>query len=95
MTVEEPVQTRVAVEREVEVGSDLGLHARPAALFAEAAAGYRADLTVTKEGYEVDATSLLMLLTLDARRGDRLLIRGTGVDAPEAVARLAALLSAP
>jgi phosphocarrier protein len=83
------------VEQEVEVGSDLGLHARPAAAFAETAARFRSALTVAKDGYEVDATSPLLLLTLDARRGDRLLIRGTGADAAVAVDQLAALLSAP
>lgn len=82
-------------EREVEVASELGLHARPAATFAEAAAGYRAMITVAKNGSEVDARSLLLLLTLDVRRGDRLVIRGTGEDAAEAVDRLAGLLVEP
>lgn len=85
----------VDVEREVEIGNELGLHARPAAAFAETAAGFRSVLTVAKEGYEVDATSLLLLLTLDARRGDRLVIRGHGDDAAEAVERLASLLAGP
>ena len=83
------------VEREVEVESELGLHARPAAAFAETAATFRSVLTVAKDGCEVDATSLLLLLTLDARRGDRLVIRGRGDDAAEAVDRLTSLLAAP
>lgn len=82
-------------EREVEVASELGLHARPAATFAATAAGFRSLITVAKNGSEVDATSLLMLLTLDVRRGDRLRIRGTGDDAAEAVERLAGLLAKP
>jgi phosphocarrier protein len=82
-------------EREVEVGSELGLHARPAAAFAETAAGFRSTVTVAKNGSEVDATSLLLLLTLDVRRGDRLVIRGDGDDAGEAVDRLAGLLAGP
>jgi phosphotransferase system HPr (HPr) family protein len=95
VTAEETTQARVVVEREVEVGSDLGLHARPAAVFAETAAGFRSALTVAKGGYEVDATSLLLLLTLDARRGDRLLIRANGPDAADAIDTLAPLLSTP
>ena len=82
-------------ERAVEVGTPLGLHARPAADFAQTAARYRSTLTVAKGGSEVDATSVLLLLTLDVRPGDRLVIRGTGDDAPEAVDRLAALLAEP
>jgi phosphocarrier protein len=82
-------------ERDVEVRTALGLHARPAAAFADTAAGFRAAVTVAKNGSEVDATSVLLLLTLDVRRGDRLVIRGTGDDAVEAVDRLAALLEEP
>ena len=82
-------------ERVVEVASELGLHARPAATFAETAAGFCSAVTVAKNGSEVDATSLLMLLTLDVRRGDRLIIRGTGDDAAAAVDRLAGLLVEP
>lgn len=85
----------VEVERDVEVQSELGLHARPAATFAEIAAGFECELSVAKGATVVDATSLLLLLTLDARRGDRLVIRGRGTDAPEAVDRLASLLAGP
>lgn len=85
----------VEVEREIEVGSRLGLHARPAATFAETAARFSCELTVAKGLTVVDARSLLLLLTLDARRGDRLVIRGRGADAPEAVDRLAGLLAGP
>lgn len=85
----------VEVEREVVVGSELGLHARPAATCAETAAGFGCDLTVAKGPTVVDAKSLLLLLTLDARRGDRLVVRGRGADAPEAVDRLAGLLARP
>jgi len=85
----------VQAERVVEVATTLGLHARPAAAFADAAAGFRATVTVAKNGAEVDATSVLLLLTLDVRRGDRLVIRGRGDDAEEAVDRLATLLAAP
>ena len=87
--------TAVEAEREVEMGSELGLHARPAATFAETAAGFGCELTVAKGPTVVDAKSLLLLLTIDARRGDRLVIRGRGADAAEAVDRLAALLAGP
>ncbi|HVW35566.1 MAG TPA: HPr family phosphocarrier protein [Acidimicrobiia bacterium] len=85
----------ISAEREVEITAPLGLHARPAAEFAGTAARFHSALTVTKNGCEVDATSVLLLLTLDARCGDRLLIRGTGDDAPRAVDRLATLLTGP
>jgi phosphocarrier protein HPr len=50
----------------VVVGSAVGLHARPAALIAEAAATL--DVPVTING--VNASSALMLMTLGAKNGD-------------------------
>ena len=95
MSATESDARSIGYEQAVEIGSDLGLHARPAAAFAAIAAAYHARLTVAKDGVEVDATSVLLLLTLDARRGDRLVIRGTGPDAREAVERLASQLAQP
>ena len=92
---DDAVASAVEIQREVEVGGELGLHARPAAAFADVAAGFGCELTVAKGLTVVDAKSLLLLLTLDARRGDRLVIRGRGADAPEAVDRLAGLLAGP
>ncbi len=52
--------------KSVVVGSSVGLHARPAALIAEAAGGL--DTSVTING--MDASSALMLMTLGAKCGD-------------------------
>ena len=51
--------------KSVVVGSAVGLHARPAAIIAEAAEGL--DATVTING--VDASSSLMIMTLGAGNG--------------------------
>ena len=52
--------------KSVVVGSSVGLHARPAALIAEAAG--KLDASVTING--MDASSALMLMTLGAKCGD-------------------------
>lgn len=67
----------------VTVGSSVGLHARPAAIIAEAAAG----LGVTING--VDAASSLMLMTLGAKHGDSVEVAG---DDDAAVAKIADLV---
>jgi phosphotransferase system HPr (HPr) family protein len=82
----------VVVEREVEVANELGLHARPAADFAKTAAGFASDIRVGKGGREADAKSVLLLLTLDVRLGDRICLRATGPDAASAVDELARLM---
>ncbi|MCH9733781.1 MAG: HPr family phosphocarrier protein, partial [Actinomycetia bacterium] len=56
--------------RTVTVGSSIGLHARPAAIIAEAAVTAGASITLAVAGGEpVDAGSALMIMTLDARQG--------------------------
>lgn len=72
-----------------------GLHARPARVFAKAAAGFDADVTVVKTGGEaepVNAKSVLSVLTLDCHQGDEIVITAEGADAEEALERLAALV---
>lgn len=58
-----------------------GLHARPAAIFAKAAAGYGGTVAVTKDERTVNAKSTLSLLTLDCHRGDVITIAVEGDDA--------------
>jgi phosphocarrier protein len=54
----------------VTVGSAVGLHARPAALIAEAVAKSGASVTLaTPGGNPVDAGSPLMIMTLGAKKG--------------------------
>ena len=55
----------------VNVGSAVGLHARPAALIAEAASELDHEVTLTVPGGEpVDASSALLIMTLGAGKGD-------------------------
>lgn len=79
-------------ERTVKLPNPTGLHARPAKLFAKTAAGLDAEVTVVKDGREVNAGSVLSVLTLDCHQGDEITIRATGAGAEEAVAQLADLV---
>lgn len=79
--------------RQVDITAEAGLHARPAAGFAATAARFAADVRVGKAATEVDGKSVLLLLTLDARRGDRLTITADGPDAEEAVEALARVVA--
>jgi phosphotransferase system HPr (HPr) family protein len=81
-------------ERQVIVGSRIGLHARPAALFVKAAAAQSVPITVRKGGGPaVDARSMLRVLALGARNGDLIVLEAEGdgaIEALEAVAAVAA-----
>lgn len=54
----------------VTVGSAIGLHARPAAIIAEAVMNSGAEVTLAVDGEDaVDAGSALMIMTLGAANG--------------------------
>lgn len=73
----------------VTVGSAVGLHARPAATIAAAAAGLAAPVTLATEGGEpVDAGSALLIMTLGAAKGDSVTVESDDEAALTAIADL-------
>lgn len=81
-------------EREVAIGSKVGLHARPAALFVRAASDVPGPVTIAKDGGpEVDAKSILAVLGLGAAYGNSVRLRAEGDDADGVLEALADLLS--
>ncbi len=81
-------------EREAVIGTEEGLHARPAAQFVKTAKQFSSDIVVVKGGREANAKSSLRIMTLGARKGDNVTIRAEGDDAEAAVEALADLISA-
>lgn len=82
------MHTRTAV-----VASEVGLHARPAALFARAAGATGVPVTIAVRGGDpVDARSVLNVLTLGVRHGDEVVLTAEGDGAEAALAELAGLL---
>jgi phosphocarrier protein len=76
------------------IGSRVGLHARPAALVARAAADLPVDVTIALgDGEPVDASSMLSVMTLGAAFGDSVTLRADGDGADAAVGSLAELLA--
>lgn len=78
------------------VGSTVGLHARPAALLAEAAGEYDLEITIALEGEPaddgLDAASVLSLMGLGAEYGQKVVLRSEGEGAEEALAALKQLI---
>lgn len=68
--------------------NEIGLHARPAAQLARTLTGLTAEVTVRFGDRDADARSVLALLGLSARKGDRLTLTATGPDAAEALRRI-------
>jgi phosphocarrier protein len=80
-------------ERKVRIGSKVGLHARPASLFAKAVARAGVPVQIAKDGQDpVNARSLLNLLTLGAAHGDLVTLQADGESADATLDELAAML---
>ena len=75
----------------VNVGSSVGLHARPAATIADAAAKLDHAVTISLPGGDpVDAGSTLMIMTLDAKAGDAVVVASDDEDAAKTIADMVA-----
>ena len=80
--------------RTVIIASAVGLHARPAALFVEAATNTGLDVEISKDGDDpVDATSILGVMALGAKHGEEVTLTAEGDGADEALESLVAFLS--
>lgn len=80
-------------ERTVTVASSVGLHARPAALFSQAAAKVGVPVILTSAaGKSVNAASILGVLSLGIGHGEVVTLAAEGDDTAGALDRLAELL---
>jgi len=69
------------------------MHARPAAEFVKLAGQYRSEITLSRDGVEVNGKSIMGVLMLAAEQGTELRIRVVGGDADAAVETLTALIT--
>ena len=81
------------ISRTVAIGSSVGLHARPASVLAEAVDETGVDVTISFNGEEADAASLLEIMTLGAKHGDVVTLSTDDDNAAEVLDSLVALLS--
>lgn len=81
-------------EVRVTVGSRIGLHARPAAILAKAAAGAGVPVRIGRTSTEVvDAASVLAVLGLGVKAGEEIVLLADGAGAQAAIDELAALVA--
>ena len=79
--------------RETTVGTEEGLHARPAKQFVQKAKQFGSEIKVIKGKREANAKSPIKLMTLGAKKDEKITIRAEGDDAEEAVDALVELVS--
>jgi phosphocarrier protein HPr len=81
------------IEREVTVTNSHGIHARPAAAIVKAAARFKSDITLVRDGLEVNGKSIMGVMMLAAECGASVTVRADGADAELALDELTALIA--
>ena len=78
---------------EFEIVNRLGLHARAAAQLVQTANRFLSDVTVKKDGNEVNGKSIMGLLMLAAPMGSLITVTVSGEDAEEAMKVIGTLVN--
>ena len=81
------------IERQIEIVNRLGLHARAAAKLVHTAGRFGCDVTVVKDGHNVDAKSILGIMALGAAQGTTISIVCEGSDEQEALESVTELIA--
>ena len=79
------------VEKSISVQNRAGVHARPAALIAQTANKFKADIEILRGDTTVNAKSIMGVITLAAGYKSELTLRTTGEDEKEAMDAIFAL----
>lgn len=79
-------------EKTLMIQNELGLHARAATKLVQTASKFPCEITVTKEGHEVNGKSIMGVLMLVASKGSQVTLKAKGDRAADAVAAIAALI---
>jgi len=73
------------IKREITIINELGIHARPAGMIANVSSRFVCDITLVKDGMEVNAKSIMGIMTLAAGRGSVIEVTARGKDETDAV----------
>ena len=82
-----------ALVKELAIVNQRGLHARASAKFVKCAEGFDANITVSRDGQTVPATSIMGLMMLAAAMGTAITVDASGPQAEQAMAALEALVA--
>ena len=80
------------IQKIVQIKNKLGLHARPALLFVNTAAKFKADVYLGRDDHEVNGKSIMGVMMLAAEMGSKLTVTVKGQDEKEAIKALIELI---
>lgn len=80
------------IRKNVILNNDIGLHARPAALFVQTANKFVSDVDIELKGKKVNGKSIIGVMSLGAFNGEEITLIVKGIDEEETIEELAELL---
>ncbi|MCA6071937.1 MAG: HPr family phosphocarrier protein [Endomicrobium sp.] len=80
-------------EKIIVVSNKMGLHARPSAMVVQIASKYKSAVKIYKDDFEVDAKSIMGVMTLAATHGSELKFIAEGPDENEVINAVESLFS--
>jgi phosphocarrier protein len=79
-------------EEKLQITNELGMHARAATKFVQAANKFQSAVTVEKDGQSVNGKSIMGVLMLVAAKGTFITVRCEGPDAAQALKAISTLV---
>ncbi len=79
------------IETELTVRNRAGIHTRPAASIVKLAAKFKSEVFLIKDGFEINAKSIIGVMTLAADQGSTLILKVNGEDEIQAIEQIRGL----
>lgn len=80
------------IKKNVILNNEVGLHARPAALFVQVANKFSSNIYIELKGKKVNGKSIIGVMSLGAFHGEEITLIGNGEDEKEAIEELSKLI---
>lgn len=80
------------VEKKVLIKNKTGIHARPSSMIVQEANKYSSEVAIVKDGNEVNAKSIMGIMSLGITKSTEITIKAEGTDAQDAVDALVKLV---
>jgi phosphocarrier protein HPr len=81
------------IEKTVKIQNELGLHARAATKLVQLASKYPCEVSIGKDGHEVNGKSIMGVLMLVASKGTSVTVRAKGDRAGDCVEAIVQLIA--
>lgn len=81
------------MELTLKIENKAGLHARPAALFAQKASAFKSTIMILKGEKSANAKSIISIMGLGVKQGETIVVKIDGADAEDAATVLKKVVS--